>query len=256
MRTVTEKPDPFICPDCHQTTEPREIAFRPGHWFDLRSCPACEQQHIDAEKRAEVLRSIDRVAAQIDSILLSRGLTPKLLQARVEEIPEKVRQLFNSPAGAYVYGPAGTGKTFLFAALIRQDLEGMIGQARETATMPDFGALPYFVNVHDLLRRLQKASIGQGEDGETEAHVINLFIRYPELVLDDLGVRRSTEFAENCLYELINAREQYLRTTYFTANYSLRELASRIEPRTVSRIAGMATGRVFYLGGADRRLKQ
>jgi DNA replication protein DnaC len=83
-----------------------------------------------------------------------------------------------------------------------------------------------------------------------------MFIHYPVLVLDDIGVRRSTEFGENCLYEIINSREQNLRPTYFTANYSLRDLAGRIEPRTVSRIAGMTTGQVFYLGGSDRRLKR
>jgi DNA replication protein DnaC len=256
MKTTTEKPEPFVCPECHQTTQPQEMSFRPGYWLVIDSCPLCEQQRRDAEDREKNKQVIDRMTAQVDSILLSRcGCTPKLLQASIAQVPEKLRQLFNSPAGAYVYGPPGTGKSFLFAALIRQQALDKIGRARDSGVLPDFRSLPYFVNVHDLMRRLQKASIGQGDDGETESSVLNLFSNSPILVMDDLGVRRSSEFAENCLYEIINSREQYLRPTFFTANYSLGDLASRIESRTVSRIAGMTTGRVFFLGGADRRLK-
>jgi DNA replication protein DnaC len=251
---VSKKPDSFVCSDCGKTTEPIRVPFKDDYWIAIKHCPACEEKQMKSQEQAEVLQTIDRIASDVDGVLVSRGITPKLLQARIEKVPEKLQQLLDISDGAFIYGPPGTGKSFLLAAVLRKAAMDAIEHARRVVGALTFRTLPYFVNVNDLMQRLRLASLGKNENGEDDASIIRLYTNYPVLLLDDIGVRRSTQFMEDCLYEIINTREQYLRPTFFTSNYSLKELAARIEPRTVSRIAGITAKHVIFLGGSDRRL--
>lgn len=252
---VIEKPAPFICPDCGKTTEPRLLSFPTDHWTVPKVCFACVEQRTEADNRAKNMRSIDSLTARLDSILLERGFTPKILQeAQIEQVPEKQRCIRILEASAYIYGPTGTGKSEWFVAETKRVATDILAHARTEGVTPTFHALPYFANASTLLRRFHFASIGKSEDGETYDHLMKSFIHFPALILDDVGARRSTAFIEDVLYEIIDARDNYLRPTFFTSNYSLRQLADRIEPRTVSRIAGMTNKHVYFVGGADRRL--
>jgi DNA replication protein DnaC len=252
---ITEKPASYICPDCGAITEPRLITFPNEHWSVPKACLTCHEQRTESDKRAANMRSVDSLIARLDYILLDRGFTPKVLQeAQIEQVPEKQRCIRILEASAYVFGPAGTGKSEWFVAETKRVAMDILSRARTEGVAPTFHALPYFANASTLLRRLHFASIGQSEDGETYDHLMKSFIHFPVLILDDIGARRSTAFIEDVLYEIIDARDNYLRPTFFTSNYSLRELANRIKPRTVSRIAGMTNKHVYFVGSADRRL--
>ena len=73
------------------------------------------------------------------------------------------------------------------------------------------------------------------------------------MIIDDIGAEKLTEFVRQTFYYIINEREQWLKKTIITSNYSLDELDEYIDGRISSRIAGMCE--IVELGGKDRRVK-
>ena len=59
------------------------------------------------------------------------------------------------------------------------------------------------------------------------------------LILDDLGAERLTEWAAERLYMLIGQRHDEERTTVFTSNLSLEDVAAKLGERTTWRILEM-----------------
>jgi hypothetical protein len=94
-------------------------------------------------------------------MLLNRGLTPKLLQAQVEQVPEKLQRHWCF--GRRLCLRAAGTKIILFW---HDTASNRRINAREMVTLPNFGTLPYFVNVYDLLQRLQGRASGRAKMGK------------------------------------------------------------------------------------------
>ena len=90
----------------------------------------------------------------------------------------------------------------------------------------------------------------KSEQSETE--IINNLSEANILILDDLGAEKSSEFALQSLYVIIDQRYSEIRPTIITSNLSLGEIAEKVGDRIASRIAGMC--KVIELKGKDRRL--
>lgn len=73
----------------------------------------------------------------------------------------------------------------------------------------------------------------------------------PLLLLDDLGAHNSSEWVDEILFQLVDARYMHMRPTVFATNVPPNELAAVIGDRLVSRIAEMCD--VVVLDGEDRR---
>ena len=257
MNQTENKPLPFTCPDCGRQVEPIRNPVYADRWFQIRDCSECSERRRKQEERAALLRSIDQAEASLGQFFRERGYQPlELQEADFRQVPDKLKHIIQSPRGAFLYGPVGTGKSCALVAAVKSAARAEIERARREMTPPYLLGLPYFVTVISLLSRLQRAIPGPYASGENMTHVLNQHIQYHALILDDLGARRSSEFAEDVLFELVNERYSNMRPTFFTSNYSLQQLADRIEPRTVSRIAGMCAGHIFFLGGPDRRLSR
>lgn len=130
-------------------------------------------------------------------------------------------------------GNRGTGKTHLAAAGLREVAER-------------HGVRGLFVVVPDLIDRYRRTQNPERAT-ETAEDVDDLLRRVPLLVLDDLGVGRQTEFAEERMYGVINRRYNDVRPTIVTTNVPLMELEERIRSRVLS-------GEVVQFRGEDRRL--
>lgn len=88
---------------------------------------------------------------------------------------------------------------------------------------------------------------------DTEA-ALNAHINASLLLLDDLGAAKSSEWVEEVLYRIIDARYNNCLPTIFATNVaSPDELATRLGERTASRLTEMCRGHVIVLKGADRR---
>ena len=142
----------------------------------------------------------------------------------------KARDWAESPEGWFVLmGGAGCGKTHLAAA---------IANARLAA-----GDRVAFVNVPDLLDALRP-----GREGDAVT-LLTTIREVPVLILDDLGAQKSTPWAEEKLYQLLNHRHLARLHTVVTTNQKLGEM----EPRIASRLADSDVSRLQEITAPDYR---
>jgi DNA replication protein DnaC len=118
--------------------------------------------------------------------------------------------------------------------------------------------LPCFIEVPELLLRIRdtyRSRTGTYIDKgiETEKDIVECFTKTPFLVLDDLGVEKSSEFSTLMIYLIINRRCTSGKTTIITSNLSLSEIQERLSERISSRIKGMC--REITVTGNDKRYK-
>jgi DNA replication protein DnaC len=123
--------------------------------------------------------------------------------------------------GLTLSGPAGTGKTHLAVAV--------------THALIDRGVSALIVNVPMLL--LTFRGTFSGDRPERFDRMLDLLCRCEHLVLDDLGRERSTEWAQETLYLVVNARYQECLATSLTTNLSPAELRARLGEPILDRLA-------------------
>jgi DNA replication protein DnaC len=134
----------------------------------------------------------------------------------------------------YFYGNCGTGKTHLAGAIFRE------------AVAKGIDAVIY---TQPQLMRLFR-----GKEAHEEETLLARFAKMDVFIIDDLGVGKATEFANQILYEIIGLREMgYKNGLVITSNFSLDEIMVKMgEGRFRSRVAGMC--RTVRVGGKDRRI--
>ena len=142
----------------------------------------------------------------------------------------KAREWADAPEGWLVLlGVTGCGKTHLAAAIAGQRLAA--------------GDRVAFVNVPDLLDALRP---GREEDA---VELLRRVREVPVLILDDLGAQKSTPWAEEKLYQLLNHRHLARLHTVVTTNQGLGEM----EPRIASRLADSDVSRLQEITAPDFR---
>lgn len=116
-----------------------------------------------------------------------------------------------------LYGTKGAGKTHLACGAIRalHELHGKVGR---------------FWPVVDLLDRY-RATFAEDRATETVETIDAEMRRTDLLVLDDFGTQKSTEWAEERLFRLIDERSRDLRPLLVTTNLSLNGLPGRVGSR-------------------------
>nr|WP_308445340.1 ATP-binding protein [Tepidiforma sp.] len=210
-----------------------------GHPLFGRSepCPACAGAAAMAAAGAPPPASPEermRIPARYRSVTFDQWLpangTPRVrCQSYAASWPPERPLLF-------LTGEKGTGKTHLACAILRAAWErhGVRGQ---------------FWPVIDLLDRLRRAS-DPDRATETVDDVQEQLLRVPLLVLDDLGAHRGTEWAEERLFALIDARYRDGLPLVVTSNVGLLDVA----PRVRSRLADAQVSTVVPFAGPDRRM--
>ena len=143
----------------------------------------------------------------------------------------------------FLQGPPGVGKTHLAVAVL--------GQVIRTR-----GAVGLFYDTRDLLRVIR--STYDPVNRTPEMDVLRPVMTADLLVLDDLGAEKTSEWVEETLNLIVNARYSEKRVTMFTSNYDDNpditdpdSLLFRIGFRMRSRLHEMCE--FLYLDGADYR---
>ena len=146
--------------------------------------------------------------------------------------------------GLLILGPPGVGKTHLAVAILRQ-------------VIMTRGARGIFYDTRDLLRVIRSTYGAVNQTAEMD--VLRPVMDADMLVLDDLGAEKTSEWVEETLNLIVNARYSAQRTTVFTSNYEEKgddttdpdSLLVRIGYRMRSRLHEMCE--LADLDGADYR---
>lgn len=134
-------------------------------------------------------------------------------------------------------GRVGRGKTWLAYAALRAIAEA---GCRDAAWAGG--------TVAQIFTRLRPNS------GEHRAAVLRELTTIPILLLDDLGAVKDSEWTEEAILDLIDARISSLAPMIVTTNATPRELRAAVGDRALSRLAGMCRQFEFPSGAPDRRL--
>lgn len=127
----------------------------------------------------------------------------------------KSHNLTYSPNGLYIYGPCGTGKTHLAAAVLNHIIS--------TCVNPVLAA-----TMQELTAKLRQTYAGDGED---EENIIKTYTEVELLLIDDLGSEQPTEWTVDRIFRIINGRYNANLPTVVTSNYDLKTLADRLTPK-------------------------
>ena len=168
-------------------------------------------------------------------------IIPPVIMRQLGKNPKLNPAITGSNKSFFLTGSAGIGKSHQAAILMYQHC---VEQGR--------GVRAAWVNVPKLLFDIRQTFQNKWDGAETEGQLVKCYSESNWLCLDDLGVEKSSDFALQTLYLIINERYEQERTTVITSNLDLLALSEKMgDDRLTSRIAGMC--QTVELEGKDRR---
>jgi DNA replication protein DnaC len=138
--------------------------------------------------------------------------------------------------GLFLLGAAGTGKTHLAVAALKELVE--------------VGHTGLFYNSASLIRDFRNR-VG-GSITEEESDRLNRLVSVDILVIDDLGVTRLSDFVREQTYSIIDQRYSENKTLIVTSNLNMKELEEQITYPVFSRVCGMCA--IVNPGDIDFRI--
>lgn len=221
----------------------RDAAGEPLSGFRIY-CPCPDGSGLQftnrqAQRQAEQEHRARQVATLWDGIGIPSRFADSTLASYLRLSPDNsplVQQLTDWLYGdrwLVLYGLVGRGKTGLAAALARELVER--------------GAGLLFRTVPDLLDRLKATYSGDGKESE----LLSALYAVDVLVLDDVGVDRSTDWTIERLFRILNHRYDERRRTILTTNLGPNELSQFLGSRNFDRLREMTS--FVRVGGPNLR---
>lgn len=184
-----------------------------------RQCRCDRELYAEEERRRKQMEDREAVKRLRDKSLMdekAKGSTFASFQenehnSRPMKICKRYADLFDtmvqSSQGLLFWGPPGTGKTFSAACIANYLLD-----RKEPVVMTSFVK---------LIAKLQRPW-----DGEDEESTIASLNRAKLLIIDDLGAERSTDYALERVYHIIDSRYAAKKPMILTTNMTMNEMQS------------------------------
>lgn len=236
----------LYCGKCHTRKQ-----YRVSILGAVRAMPVmcdCARAELEANEAAVKRQKLDldrqrmrtRCFADTDTINSTATFAvddqrDKKISAAMRRYADQWDTMREKNIGLLLHGPVGTGKSFYAACIANALLD------REK---------PVPVLMTSLLRIINAV---QGTfDGKQE--VIDNMARFPLLILDDVGTERSTEYALEQVYNIIDARYRAGKPLIVTTNTPLERIinpSDLSQKRIYSRLLEMC--QPIKVDGTDRR---
>lgn len=204
------------CPTCSAEKRAAEEADRTER----------ERRQMQEAKRAKVERLLGRASIPLrfagkdfDSY---EPTTPpaKIALTAARKFAEAFDSQSRHGRSLVLAGGPGTGKTHLAAA---------IGQH----VIREFQSAVMFDTVSHALRRIKDTYRRDSEQTETE--VIGTMVACDLLILDEIGAQTGSEHEKQLMFEILNERYQYMKSTILISNLNATELETFLGQRVMDR---------------------
>ena len=159
-----------------------------------------EQKHLDLVRRLKADGFSD--SAMLDwTFANDNGRSPQMHHAH--RYVEQWQTMRTENIGLLLWGGVGTGKSFLAGCIANALME------REVPVR--------MTNFAHVLNELNNSFSGRNE-------VVDRLCRYPLLIIDDFGMERSTEYALEQIYNIVDSRYRSRKPLIVTTNLTLDEI--------------------------------
>lgn len=219
----------------------------------------------ECQRRRETGESVDYTEPEVEVVKKKRIPTvPELLvemgvgtrhknctfsnyEGGVPLIKQITTIMRDEDAGIVFFGAPGGGKTHLAVAIMHVIVKkGLAGEIPDYKKHP-----PIFTTVPELLIKIR--STYRANSTVSEEMLIDQYASSVFLVLDDMGVEKSSDHSIATTEVIVDKRWRNEKLTIVTSNLSLEDIASKSSTRIASRLAGM---RVINIKMPDYRMKR
>lgn len=233
----------LMCSKCHT---PRQKHYEAcGNAYCIRILCKCQKEERDRKEK------IRKKQEWLDTVSRNRSLGMTDLSLRkytfendlgynaemkvAKQYVEHWDEMFANSRGLLIWGGVGTGKTFMAACIAN--------------ALIDQGVPVMMTNFARILNTLTGLY-----SGDRNEYLDNLN-KYPLLILDDLGMERKSEFAQEQVFNVIDRRYSSQKPMIVTTNLTLHELR---QPETLAqaRIFDRVRERCVPLCVNGRNLRQ
>lgn len=199
------------CPTCGRPLEIRRDVF--GETRLLPIMCDCEREAEEKRKEIAHLAALADARKKCFGGDASRLASARIAYAElahpkeagiIRRYVEKFRELYAIQQGLLIYGPNGTGKSYIAAALCNALIDG--------------GHEAYFTT----FSRIEKEAGAKTREGRKE--YLDSLNEYSLLVLDDLGAERTSEYMQELVFNVIDSRYGSGKPMIITTNLTMPEL--------------------------------
>lgn len=200
-------------------------------------CPACNRLQEEKETMEKKIREEVEKHREIQSRLKMSGLSPRFQKKTFDtffddsherksvltvskDYVENFDAYYENGDGMIFSGGTGVGKGHLAAAIANELIKR--------------GRLVYFLTAFDLILKMRAS--WSDKTAESELSVLEMMSDISLLIIDEVGVKISSDSDKSQLFNLINRRYDSMKPTIFITNLNAKELKQVIGDRSFSRV--------------------